>query len=97
MNDNNPTAALKRAILNDDRQAIRRETEKLMQAMAFDLCRVSSKYGPDFHGVMMVVTESFLEILRQIADQADLQIYETLRERTTSITVDSSFAPDGKL
>lgn len=96
MNEN-PTAALRRAVLSGDHDAVNRETERLLQAMAFDLCHVSSKYGSDFHGLLMAAVESYLESLRQIADPQDLAIYQTLRDRITAVTVDSRFGRNGTL
>ena len=88
MNNNpDPCAALRAAVLRGDHPAIHRETERLMQAVAIDLSRVTRKYGPELHGLLLAVVDSFAASLRLLADEADLAIAAELSKRIQSVTV----------
>ena len=87
---NRYTMALELAVIRGDREAINRETERLMQAIADDLCAVTRKYnGSAFHGLILAVVDSFAASLRLIADEQDLKIAEELSKRTTACTIDA--------
>lgn len=85
------TRDLDLAVMSDDGEAINRETERLMQAIANDLSAVTRKYGTDsaFHGLILAVVDSFAASLRLIADEQDLAIAEELSKHLTACTIDA--------
>lgn len=87
MEKNPYTLALELAALSGDHDAIHRETERFMQAVADDFSAVTRKYGPQFTGLLICVAESFAASLRLIGDETDLAIAEQLRQKTEAVTI----------
>lgn len=84
------TIALDMAVMRGDREAINRETERLMQAVADELCAVTRKYSDSaYAGLILAVVDSFAASLRLIADEQDLKIAAELSKRITACTIDA--------
>lgn len=85
------TRDLDLAVMREDGEAINRETERLMQAIANDLSAVTRKYGTDsaYHGLILAVVDSFAASLRLIANEQDLAIAEELSKHLITCTIDA--------
>ena len=83
------TRDLDLAVMSDDGEAINREPDRLVQAIANDLSAVTRKYGSTYHGLILAVVDSFAASLRLIADEQDLAIAEEISKHVIACTIDT--------
>lgn len=74
------------AIRKNDMELSVRLTQQYCQEIANEFSRIGRAYGGVFHGVVLAVAESFVESLKQTADEQDIAIYHLVREKSTAIT-----------
>lgn len=66
-------------------------TREYMQAAAFALSDIAEDYGGFTWAPLIVVAEHFVESLKSMADETDLEAAEKLRERCTAVTIPAAF------
>ena len=77
------TDALSAAVRSGNGDAIRGETQLLVQGIANELSTITRECSPAFLGLLLVAAEFWLESLRSCADKKDFEVAAAFRERTT--------------
>lgn len=75
------------AIRRNDKELSHRLAQQYCQEIANEFSLIGRTYGGAFHGVVLAVTESFVESLKQTADAKDIKIYHLVRGKSTVVTV----------
>ena len=81
------TDALSAAVRSGNGDAIRGETQLLVQGIANELSTITRECSPAFLGLLLVAAEFWLESLRSCADKKDFEVAAALRERSTAVTI----------